>query len=151
MDVNSQKPLTLAELIAPRRKALRLSQPRAADLAGVHRQTWITWEKGRVRPEEYNYAGIEQALQLPAGTVADVLAGLVTTAPDLPAPARAEVVRTRTRILSATPEELVALRQDVEEVMGREVADEFLRRALALREPPPPGGPGNQRRDRTVS
>lgn len=74
VDMDSQA-TTLVGLIGPRRKALRLSMQKAADIAGVHRLTWSAWEKGKARPEEYNYAGIDAALQLQPGTIGDVVAG----------------------------------------------------------------------------
>lgn len=64
----------LATVIAERRKELRLSQQRAADLAGVHRQTWRLWENGST-PEDYNYAGIERALEWARGSVRTIMEG----------------------------------------------------------------------------
>lgn len=66
---------TFVGLIASRRKALRLSMQKAADIAGVHRLTWSAWENGRARPESYNHAGIDAALRLPSGTTAGVVVG----------------------------------------------------------------------------
>jgi transcriptional regulator with XRE-family HTH domain len=131
VDMDSQA-TTLVNLIGPRRKAMRLSMQRAADTAGVHRLTWSAWEKGRAVPEEYNHAGIEAALQLPAGAVAAVIAGAPIDVPQHQPPA-GKVREGRPGIENASPEQLVQMRQVVEDVMGPAAADEFLRKAIARR------------------
>lgn len=65
---------SLATWIKDRRGELRLSMQKAADLADVHRLTWRGWENGST-PEDYNYAGIERALQWTRGSVAAILTG----------------------------------------------------------------------------
>lgn len=65
---------SLAAKIKDRRSTLRLSMQKAADLAGVHRLTWRSWENGST-PEDYNHAGIERALRWNGGSVAAILTG----------------------------------------------------------------------------
>lgn len=89
-----------------------------------------------------NEVAIERGLRWTSGSVGSVLAGGEATpldgGPALPMDATSR--ETRARVLTATPEQIVEMRQLIEDVMGAETANEFLRRALALRTPPPPGG-----------
>lgn len=87
MVVDSQEPSALVGLIGPRRKALGLSMQKAAELAGVHRLTWRTWEQGAAQPADYNLSAIDKALRLQPGTAAAAVAGEPFFVPE-PAPPR---------------------------------------------------------------
>lgn len=65
----------LGRLMQERRKVLRLSVRRAAQLAGLDRDTWAAAEEVRRRLSEFNYAGVEAALEWTPGSVDDILAG----------------------------------------------------------------------------
>jgi hypothetical protein len=65
----------LANAMADRRRELRLSVRAAAQRAGVDRATWTSAEAATRRIAEYNYAGIEAALDWEPGSVDQVLAG----------------------------------------------------------------------------
>lgn len=96
---------SLATVITARRKERRLSQQRAADLAGVHRLTWRGWENGST-PEDFNYAGIERALEWEPGSVEAVLAG--GKPKPQPEPEPIEPLTPRGRLLLQLYDELIA-------------------------------------------
>lgn len=76
MDATPECDCPLHERLAGRRQELRLSQSVAARLAGVKsRMTWWEWEKGRRHPYDYNYPGIETAMQWEPGSVQAILDG----------------------------------------------------------------------------
>lgn len=66
---------SLSKHLTQRRKHLRLAQSEAARLAGVRRNAWWVWEKGRGLPYDYNHPGIETAMQWEPGSVQAILAG----------------------------------------------------------------------------
>lgn len=65
----------LARAIGARRKQLGLSQPQAAKLAGVARNTWASAEDGARTIRSHNYRGIEKSLQWGTGSVEAILDG----------------------------------------------------------------------------
>lgn len=65
----------LTELVKNRRKGQRLSLSAAARAAGINRDTWTDFENGTRRLREYNYAGIERALDWEPGSIDSILAG----------------------------------------------------------------------------
>lgn len=73
-----------------RRTALRISKAEAARRAGVGRMTWWEWEEGRRRPYDSNYAGIEDAMQWPAGTVQSLVATGRSSPTENPAPVESD-------------------------------------------------------------
>jgi hypothetical protein len=80
-----------------------------------------------------NKVAIERGLRWAANSVDRILVG---GDPELLGGSRPTDPSGRTArvdIVNATPEQLVEMRQVVEDVMGAEAADEFLRRALKLR------------------
>lgn len=58
-----------------RRRELELNVTDAAKLAGVSRNSWDKWEKGRGSPIDSNYAAIERTLQWQRGSIEEILAG----------------------------------------------------------------------------
>lgn len=74
MDDRAQRE-RLGRLMQERRKVLRLSVREAARRAGFDRATWDAAEEARRRLSEYNYAGVEDALEWARGSVDDILAG----------------------------------------------------------------------------
>jgi hypothetical protein len=77
MDGTSRERLATAML--DRRRALRLSIRAAAQRAGVDRATWTSAENAIRQLAEYNYAGVEAALEWEPGSVEAVLAGDTAT------------------------------------------------------------------------
>lgn len=65
----------LAELVKTRRKGQGLSVSAAARAAAINRDTWTDFENGTRRLREYNYAGIERALDWGPGSIDSILAG----------------------------------------------------------------------------
>lgn len=65
----------LGQLMADRRRELRLTIVAAAAKAGFDRMTWSNAEKGLRLLAESNWAGVEQALDWAAGSVAAVFSG----------------------------------------------------------------------------
>lgn len=120
-------------LVGPRRKALRLSIQQAAQQAGVHRLTWSAWEKGKAQPEEYNYAGIDTALQLQSGTIADVAAGRPFNVAGPKPPPRTRQEQARSVVLNATRDDLVRMANAYAEVFGEAEGEAFLLRAAEIR------------------
>lgn len=60
----------LGQWISQRRQDLRLSLRAAARLAGIDRATWTGIEDGSRQTQDTKYAAIEDALQLPRGSIA---------------------------------------------------------------------------------
>lgn len=73
MDESSRR--RLANAMADRRRELRLSVRAAAQRAGIDRATWTAAEAATRRIAEYNYAGVEAALDWEPGSVDQILAG----------------------------------------------------------------------------
>ncbi|MDM4722792.1 helix-turn-helix transcriptional regulator [Micromonospora sp. WMMA1363] len=101
----------LASLVRSRRMELGLSVSKAAQAAGIDRATWTYLENGSRRTAEFNYAGIERALQWKAGSIGGVLGG---RQPELAAPEpevdeELELVRTDPRLTSAMKEKIIGL------------------------------------------
>jgi hypothetical protein len=69
----------LANAMANRRRELRLSVRAAAQRAGVDRATWSSAETATRQIAEYNYAGVEAALDWQPGSVDQILAGGTAT------------------------------------------------------------------------
>lgn len=78
--------MSLHEHVVARRTELRISQSEAARRAGVGRMSWWEWEKGRRQPYDYNFSGIETALEWDAGSVRAILAGREPTIKPAEAP-----------------------------------------------------------------
>lgn len=117
------------------------SQQALDDVSGVSYRTISRLENGS-KVGKGTVRALERALRWQIGSAERILAGgePVEMAGAAEVPADADSRATRASILSATPEQLVEMRQVVEDVMGSAAADEFLRRAIALRTPPPGGG-----------
>lgn len=77
---------SLAQHLKARRKQLRRGQAEAARRADVGRMAWFEWEAGRRHPRDYNYDGIDQAMEWEPGGVEAILAGDEPT--PLPEPTR---------------------------------------------------------------
>jgi transcriptional regulator with XRE-family HTH domain len=131
--VDSQEPTALVGLIGPRRKALRLSMQKAAELAGVHRLTWRTWEHGDARPQEFNLAGIDKALQLQPGTAAAAMAGRPFMVPQPVPPGPARRTKAEGIIVNASRKEIMRLADAYAEALGDQAAEAFLLRATEIR------------------
>lgn len=65
----------LGQQVALRRTQLGLSVSAAARIAQIDRGTWAGVEKAVRLTEQYNFAGIERALQWAPGSIAATLAG----------------------------------------------------------------------------
>lgn len=65
----------LARHVRQRRLSLGMSISAAAERAGIDRTTWTNIENSARRLHQHNYAGVERALQWPAGSVELALAG----------------------------------------------------------------------------
>jgi transcriptional regulator with XRE-family HTH domain len=123
----------LAAAMNRRRLDLGIRWREVAQRAGMTEQNLIKIRKGVTNLTEDAGAAIERALRWQAGSVAAVIMGdepVESHAPDRP---------TRPGIENATPEQLVEMRQIVEDVMGPDAADEFLRKAIGRRS----GGQGH--------
>lgn len=66
---------SLAARLKARRLELRLGQAETARRASVSRMTWYEWENGRRAPRDYNFAGIDEAMEWEPGGVEAILAG----------------------------------------------------------------------------
>lgn len=130
----------VARLVKEGRLKLGLSLSAAARRAGVDRATWTGVEKAVRIPRDAQAAAIERAVGLPADTIMSILEGRPSPGRESNLPVDPELRKTRRQVITATPEELVSMRQIIEDVMGTAAADEFLRRAIALRSPAPQGG-----------
>lgn len=71
----AEQRLRLGELVAARREQLGLSVPKAADAAGIYRDTWRDLEAGHRVMRSYNRTAVEQVLRWEQGSVKAVLAG----------------------------------------------------------------------------
>jgi transcriptional regulator with XRE-family HTH domain len=127
----------LARHVRRRRVELGYSTTRQfAGALGISFRTIGNLERGQ--PVGGNtLVAVERLLRWSTGAVDELLAGgepgrLV----DVPkyGTLRDPVSAVRAKIINASPDELVEMRSLVEEVQGREAADEWLRKALALRE-----------------
>lgn len=65
----------LGQRVRQRREDLGLSQPAAADRAGINRDTWRNMENGSRDIRSYNHRAVERALQWQPGSVEAILAG----------------------------------------------------------------------------
>jgi DNA-binding transcriptional regulator YiaG len=66
-----EKPLptaikTLGDFLLAHRKAAGLTQEKAAELAGIHRQWLGRWERGRALPSPADWSKLRTVLALPA-------------------------------------------------------------------------------------
>jgi transcriptional regulator with XRE-family HTH domain len=110
------------------------SQAALEEASGVSYRTISRLETGHGIGKN-NLRKIEQALRWQVGSMEQVLAGGVPMPIEDAGYPMDETSRARrVTILAATPEQLVEMRQLVQEVLGSEQADEFLRGALELRE-----------------
>jgi transcriptional regulator with XRE-family HTH domain len=123
----------LDEAMDQRRLELGLEWREVAERAGITYETLRAARRGKGNIPPRTRRAIERGLQWSPGSVAELLAGRSPTR-DVAAITEGEVAQGHERILSATPQELVEMRSVIEGVLGREEADEFLTRAIALRE-----------------
>lgn len=65
----------LGALVAARREQLRLSIPKAAEAAGIYRDTWRDLEAGTRALRGYNHPAVETVLGWEPGSIKAVLAG----------------------------------------------------------------------------
>jgi transcriptional regulator with XRE-family HTH domain len=104
----------IGKAVRQRRVHLRLSQAAAAQKAGVSRRTWSEIELGHRRCTERTLAGVEMALELPPGALAELR----------PAPAPVDdVVPLQRRLVELIP---TLSRTELQEVLK-----DILRRRLA--------------------
>lgn len=124
----------LADAMEERRLELAVTWKKVAAAGGITYETLRTVRNGRSGniPVDTQRA-IDRGLQWAPGSVAAILAdGEARPLAQQIQPA--EVVEGRLRILGATPEQLVEMRGLVEEALGREEADKFMTRAIAIRD-----------------
>jgi hypothetical protein len=74
-DAGAERRDKLRKLVIDRRRERQLSVSAAARAAQISRGTWIALESGTRETEDYNYAGIERALQWQPGSIDDILDG----------------------------------------------------------------------------
>lgn len=65
----------LAAHLKARRQELRLGQAEAARRANVGRMSWYEWENGRRLPRDYNFPGVDSAMNWEPGSVETILSG----------------------------------------------------------------------------
>lgn len=63
----------LSRMVKERRLELRLSVRAAAGRAGIDRGTWMALEEGSRKTQDSSYAGIQAALEWPAGHIIKIL------------------------------------------------------------------------------
>jgi hypothetical protein len=115
-----------------RRAELGLTWDEVAAAGGTSVATLRRVRRGATITSD-NIVAIERGLQWRSDSVRRVLADGEPTPlgqPHLPMDPTSRA--TRARIATATPEELVEMRQLIEDVMGADSANEFLRRAIKL-------------------
>lgn len=123
----------LAALMNKRRLQLGMRWREVAQRAGMTEQNLIKIRKGTISVTEDAAAGIERALRWQPGSVFAILAGDDPVPRSSGLPMDPDSRMHRATILNATPEQLVEMRQVVEDVLGGAVANDFLMRALELR------------------
>lgn len=106
-------------------------QHELAEAAGVSVRLVGNAERGEKVSDSYLHK-IELALEWPPGSVDRALA--TGEVPSVEEALEHEAAHRRAEILTATHEQLVGMRNAVEEVLGREQADAFMVGALRLRE-----------------
>jgi hypothetical protein len=118
-----------------RRLELELDWRQVAERGGITYETLRAARRGSRNIPAKTRRAIEQGLAWERGSVLAVLDDRAPTPVGRgPAMQPTDVVEGRERILSATPQGLVEMRSVVEEVLGKEEADEFMARAIAMRE-----------------
>jgi transcriptional regulator with XRE-family HTH domain len=143
----------LGTLVRRARKARGLSQKQLAAAAALSMNTIGTIESGG----SYREASLEDValvLDWPAGATEAFLRGdddAIPKPPVRPGRPSSAVTGDRARIMEASPGELVKMAKFVAHVLGAEAGDEFLTRAMAMRESPPPESPAAGARTRPVA
>ncbi|MFC3504854.1 helix-turn-helix domain-containing protein [Micromonospora krabiensis] len=125
----------LATLVRARRIELGLSARAAAQTAGIDRNTWAYLENGTRRTAEFNYAGIERALQWAPGSIQRVLEGgepapLEPDTPQTPDDEELELVRTDPKLTDEMKERIITLileRRERDKQETRRMIDLFRR------------------------
>lgn len=126
----------LGSIVRQARKLRRLSQANLAKQANLSINVIGAIERGGT----YSNASLDDvamALGWPAGATDAYLRGDDTALdprPAAPAPADTPVSGVRREILEASPDELVRMRALVEEFSSAEIADDWLQKAIRMRE-----------------
>lgn len=133
MAINDDARKRLDAAMDARRLELDLEWREVAEHGGITYETLRAARRGAGNIPTKTRRAIERGLRWAPGSVTEVLAGRAAT-PQGRVLIAGDVAEARERILSATPQQLVEMRGLVEEVLGKEEADEFMARAIAMRE-----------------
>ncbi|MFD9706178.1 hypothetical protein [Lentzea sp. NPDC059081] len=134
-EIDDEARRRLDDAMDERRLELELEWREVADRGGITYETLRAARRGKRNIPTRTRRAIEQALDWESGSVLDVLAGRrATPLGRARTPAADEILEARERILAASPQELVRMRSVVEEVLSKDEADEFMTRAIAMRE-----------------
>ncbi|MDX8050437.1 hypothetical protein SK571_13680 [Lentzea sp. BCCO 10_0798] len=123
----------LDDAMDARRLDLGLEWREVAEQGGISYETLRAARRGTSNIPTKTRRAIERGLRWSPGSVTEVLAGRQPV-PEGRALMTGEIAEGRERILSATPQQLVDMRSVVADVLGKEEADEFMARAIAMRE-----------------
>lgn len=132
MAIDSAARERLDEAMNERRLELGLTWRQVATAGDISYETLRAARRGDADIPIMTLRAIDRGLLWTTGSARAVLDGGEPT-PQTP-PSAAEVAEGQLQILSASPQQLVGLRNLVEEVLGREEADKFMARAIAMRE-----------------
>jgi hypothetical protein len=121
----------LAEYMDRRRAELGMNWDDVAAAGGTSVATLRRVRRGATLTND-NIVAIERGLRWGSDSVRRILAGGEPTPLDGRQTAGAAARATRASIANATPEQIAATRQFIEETLGPDEADKFLRRAIEL-------------------
>lgn len=132
MVIDSAARQRLDDAMNDRRLELGMTWRQVARAGDISYEALRTARRGDANIPPMTQRSIERGLQWAAGSVRAVLDDGDPT--PLGPPSAAEVAEGQMQILTASPQQLVEMRNIVEEVLGREEADEFMTRAIQMRE-----------------